>query len=58
MRQSKPSNINLALPNPDPEAKLHSQKLSAHIKKLIDEKSGSIGFDEYMNILIEDDAEV
>ena len=52
MRQSKPSNINLSLPNPDPEAKLHSQKLSTHIKKLIDEKSGSIGFDEYMNLAL------
>jgi len=52
MRQSKPSNINLSLPKPDPEAKLHSQKLSTHIKKLIDEKSGSIGFDEYMNLAL------
>ena len=52
MRQSKPSNINLSLLNPDPEAKFHSQKLSTYIKKLIDEKSGSIGFDEYMNLAL------
>ena len=52
MRQSKPPNINLSMPNPDPEAKLHSQKLSKYIKKLIDEKSGSIGFDEYMNLAL------
>ena len=52
MRQSKPSDINLSLPSPDSEAKFHSQKLSRYIKKLIDEKGGSIGFDEYMNLAL------
>jgi len=52
MRQSKPSDINLSLPIPDSEAKFHSQKLSKYIKQIIDEKGGSIGFDEYMNLAL------
>ena len=52
MRQSKLPDINLSLPIPEPEAMFHSQKLSKYIKKVIDEKGGSIGFDEYMNLAL------
>ena len=49
MTQSKPLNIDSALPVPDQNALLQSEKLVAHIKNLMSEQGGVIGFDQYMN---------
>ena len=52
MRQSKRSDINSSLPIPDPSARSHSEKLTTHVKNLIEEQGGTIGFDEYMNTVL------
>ena len=52
MRQSKLSVPNSLLPSPDSKAQSHSEKLSAYIKKMIDRHGGSIGFDEYMDLVL------
>ena len=41
-----------SLPLPDFAAIAHSRKLSACLKKLIDECEGSISFDKYMNLVL------
>ncbi|MEO1926756.1 MAG: SAM-dependent methyltransferase [Gammaproteobacteria bacterium] len=43
-----PSNINPSLPMPEQDGLLQSEKLVSHIKGLIDEQGGMIGFDQYM----------
>jgi len=44
-----PSNIDSTLPVPEREALLQSEKLISHIKDLIKQQGGMIGFDQYMS---------
>jgi SAM-dependent MidA family methyltransferase len=48
MTQSKPSNIESVLPVPDDLALAQSEKLARHVRNLIKEQGGPIGFDQYM----------
>ncbi len=41
-----------SLPDPDPEAKAHSQRLSTIITREIDKAGGSIGFDHFMRLAL------
>jgi SAM-dependent MidA family methyltransferase len=52
MTQSKPFNIETALPVPEEAALLQSEKLIVHIKDLIKEQGGKIGFDQYMSTVL------
>ena len=52
MRQSKLLDPNSLLPSPDSKARSHSEKLSVYIKTMIDRHGGSIGFDEYMDLVL------
>ncbi len=52
MTQSKPSNIEPALPVPEEDALLQSEKLIVHVKDLIKEQGGVIGFDQYMSTVL------
>jgi len=52
MTQSKPFNIETALPVPEEAALLQSEKLIVHIKDLIKEQGGKIGFDQYMSAVL------
>ncbi|MBL1142581.1 MAG: SAM-dependent methyltransferase [Proteobacteria bacterium] len=52
MTQSKPLSTESALPVPERDALLQSEKLTAHIKNLIHEQGGSIGFDQYMSTVL------
>jgi len=52
MTQSKPLKIDSALPVPDQNALVQSEKLVAHIKKFMYEQGGVIGFDQYMNMAL------
>ncbi len=49
MTQSKRLNIDPALPVPEKDALLQSEKLVVRIKDLIREQGGMIGFDKYMS---------
>ncbi len=44
-----PINNDCVLPVPDQDALIQSEKLVAHIKDLMSEQGGVIGFDQYMN---------
>jgi SAM-dependent MidA family methyltransferase len=52
MTQSKPLNSDSALPLPEKDALLQSEKLVTHIKSLIKEQGGMIGFDQYMSTVL------
>ncbi len=52
MTQSKPLNIDSALPVPDQDALLQSEELIARIKDLIKKQGGMIGFDQYMSTVL------
>lgn len=52
MTQSKPINIDPTLPVPEQDALLQSGKLVAHIKDIIKEQGGMIGFDQYMSTVL------
>ena len=52
MTQAKQSNIDSFPPIPEKEGLLQSEKLTAHVKNLINEKGGAIGFDEYMSAVL------
>jgi SAM-dependent MidA family methyltransferase len=52
MTQSKPLNIDPVLPVPETAALRQSEKLVSHIKNLINEQGGSIGFDQYMSTVL------
>lgn len=52
MTQSKPLNIDNILPVPEQDGLLQSEKLVSHIKGLIKEQGGMIGFDQYMSTVL------
>lgn len=52
MTQAKTTNIDSVLPVPGQQALQQSDKLVEYIKRLIHEKDGSIGFDEYMSTVL------
>ena len=52
MTQSKPLNIEPALPVPEEDALRQSEKLTVRIKDLIKEQGGKIGFDQYMSTVL------
>lgn len=52
MTQSKPLNIEAAMPAPEEAALLQSEKLVVHIKNLIKEQGGAIGFEQYMSAVL------
>lgn len=52
MTQSKPLNFESDLPVPEQDALMQSEKLVSHIKSLIKEQDGMIGFDEYMSAVL------
>lgn len=52
MTQSKQLNNEAALPLPNAEALLQSEKLITHLKALIEQQGGMIGFDAYMSAVL------
>jgi len=52
MTQSKPLNYDSALPVPEQDALLQSEKLITRIKDLIKGSGGMIGFDQYMSTVL------
>lgn len=52
MTQAKPSDINPSLPPPEKQALLQCDKVVDHVKSLISQQGGAIGFDEYMDAVL------
>ena len=52
MTQSNPLNIDPALPVPEQDALLQSERLVVRIKDLIKEQGGMIGFEQYMTTVL------